>query len=418
MNDSSPTPRPPRTALVIVYATVFLDLLGFGIILPALPFYAKLLEASGFELGVLFTSYSLAQLVGAAVLGRLSDRIGRRPVLLLSLAGSAVSMVVAGLAGSLAVLYMARAAAGLAGGSISTAQAYIADVTRREERAKYMGLLGAAIGTGFVFGPALGALVLSLGGGFAGAAFTAAALAGINLLFAVFKLPESRPVGEGASRQGPPQATRWLAALGRPELRPPLLATFLAMCAFVSMETTFAYLGADCLGLSDRQFGLLLAFVGVVMILVQGGAIGPLTRRFGVRPVAVVGAGLMGLGLVLIALIPALACGAGQQGGGVTSGAIRGWNGLSWLALAAAFLSLLAVGQGFASPSLSTLLSTESGDEEQGEVLGVGRSLSAGARAFAPLLAGALYDAGKGLPFLAAAALALLAAAIVSRPRL
>jgi DHA1 family tetracycline resistance protein-like MFS transporter len=199
-------PPADRAALAIVYLTVFIDLLGFGIILPSLPYYARDLGATGLDLGILFSAYSVAQLAGSALLGRLSDHHGRRPILLLSLAGSAASMFLSGLAGGLAALSLARALAGVFGGSIGTAQAYIADVTPRAERARYMGLLGAAIGVGFVLGPALGAGLLALGFGFRGAAFAAGGLAALNFASALVRLPESRRSDPAAERVTSPRA--------------------------------------------------------------------------------------------------------------------------------------------------------------------------------------------------------------------
>ena len=329
---SSEATQPRRAALGIVYFTVFIDLLGFGIILPFLPYYAVELGASGVELGIILTSYSLAQLAGALVLGRWSDRIGRRPILLLSLAGASASMVWSGLATSLTALSLARALAGLFGGSISTAQAYVADVTEPNERAKFMGLLGAAIGLGFVMGPALGVLLDSLGLGFPGAAFTAAALAAANLGFAAFRLSESRPV----DLEPPPQRSlaEWRRALLRPGIWEVLVASFFTTLGFVGMETTFALIGEKRYGMDARSFGLTLVFVGVVMVAVQGGLIGPLTRRFGVRALGIAGGLAMGGALAAVAVSPSLA-------------------------LAVLALGGLAAGQGLCVPAHSTLLSQD-----------------------------------------------------------
>ncbi|MGE0454987.1 MAG: MFS transporter [Vicinamibacteria bacterium] len=383
--------RPGRGALAIVYLTVFLDLLGFGIILPSLPYYARALGASGAELGVLFAAYSVAQLFGSTLLGRLSDRIGRRPVLLLSLAGSSLSMLLSGLAAGLLALTAARATAGLFGGSIATAQAYVADVTSREERARYMGLIGAAIGVGFVVGPALGAGILALGGGFPAAAFTSAALAAVNLLFALGRLPESLPADARAQAAARPRVTplRTLsAAWARPGLPPLLGALFCTTLAFVGLETTLAYLTKDRFGLDERRFGLLLVYAGLVLIVVQGGLIGRLTGRFGVRPVAVAGGMLMGAclgGLPLPASPP----------------------------LFVVLLGLASAGQALSSPTLSTLLSHASAGDEHGALLGAGQSASAAARAIGPLLAGPLYDVHPAAPYLVGGALAILAGLLV-----
>jgi DHA1 family tetracycline resistance protein-like MFS transporter len=301
------------------------------------------------------------------------------------LAGACIAFVLTGLASSLWPLCAARALAGLFGGSISTAQAYIADVTPAEQRAKYMGLLGASIGTGFAVGPALGVGILALGWGFAGAAFVAAALAAGNFLLAAARLTESRPPELRALTR---PRRDWASALRRPQLRGILLATLLTMVAFVTMETTFALLGKARFELDSKRFGLALVLVTVVMVVVQGGLIGRLTRRYSVRGVAIAGALLMAVSLVLLPFAPSLP-------------------------LAIGALALLGAGLGCTSPTLSTLLSTSSGDEEQGSVLGVGQSFSAAARAGGPLLAGALYDLHFAAPYLVASALAALAATLL-----
>jgi len=379
------TPR--RSTLLIVYLTVFVDLLGFGIILPALPYYARDLGASGLGLGILFSAYSVAQLLGSAVLGRLSDRHGRRPILLLSLAGSSASMVLSGLATGLVALSLARALAGIFGGSIGTAQAYIADVTPREERARYMGLLGASIGVGFVAGPALGAGLLALGFGFRGAAFVAAGIAGLNLLSAAFRLPESRPA-EARGQARHLSASSWWNTVSRPGLRPFYAGVFLTTFAFVALETTLVFLARDRFSLDDRHFGLVLTYLGVVVIAVQGGMVGRLSKRFGERRVATAGAGLMGLALAALPAAPRL---------------------LVLLAL----LGLVAAGQGFSSPALATLVSHASEGAEHGALLGVSQSLAAGARAVGPVIAGQLYDMHAAAPYVTAGALSLLAAVLL-----
>ncbi len=380
-----------RSALFVVYFTVFLDLLGFGIILPSLPYYAEKLGANGFELGLLFTSYSLAQMFGAAILGRLSDRHGRRPILLLSLVGSTISFALTGLAGTLVTLCLARALAGLFGGSISTAKAYIADVTSREERARYMGLLGASIGMGFVLGPSLGALLIALGYGFSAAAFVAAGLAAINFVLALIRLKEP-PRRQADVFQRYLDVNRWFAALKRPHLGRVLAATFCTTFAFVGMETTFAYLGAERFDLNEMRFGLILAYVGVIGIIVQGGLIGRLTDRFGVRRIAAVGGWSLGAALLMLPWVPSLG-------------------------VAFAVMGLLGVGQAMVSPTLSTLVSHLSDEDQQGSTLGVGQSLAALARAIGPLVAGALYDVGIMWPYLLGGGMAIIAGVLVAGVR-
>jgi DHA1 family tetracycline resistance protein-like MFS transporter len=372
-----------RASLGIVYLTVFIDLLGFGIILPSLPFYAQDLGATGLWLGVLLTSYSFAQLIGAAILGRLSDRFGRRPMLILSLAGSSASLALTGLALSLPTLAAARALAGLFGGSVSAAQAYIADVTEPHERARYMGILGSAIGLGFVLGPAIGALLSPLG--FGAAAFAAAGLAAANCVFALFRLRESLDP-EDRSQAAAQRSLAYLRrAMRRPGLARILLASFLTMFAFVAMETTLAYLGKVRFGLDERGFGLLLVLVGGVMILVQGGLIGPLTRRWGERRLALAGAVIMTISL--------LAVPSAQN-----------------LGMAALILAPLGAGRALTLPTIATLISRRTPREEQGGTLGLAQSLNAAARAVGPLLAGWLYDFGPARPFVVAGTLSVLAA--------
>ncbi|HUX85608.1 MAG TPA: MFS transporter, partial [Chloroflexota bacterium] len=370
-----------RSSLPIVYLAVFVDLLGFGIILPILPFYAEKYGANGLWVGAILTAYSAAQLVSALFLGRLSDRIGRRPVLLASLLGSALSLTATGFANSLVLLLISRLIAGAFGGSITTAQAYVADVTTPSERTKYMGLLGASIGMGFVFGPGIGAALS--GFGFSTAAFVAAGVAALNFLIGIVKLPESRVPGQANATRRNFHLTDVIAALGQPTLGSALLSTFIATVAFVAMEATFALFGQVRYGLNPEGLGMIFTFVGIVVAVVQGGLIGRLHLRYDDRTLAGAGAVCMGVAFFLIPLMPTL---------------------LS----AVVVLGFLAAGQGLISPTLSSMVSQSSGIGEQGQTLGIGQSLSAGARAVGPLFAGWLYDRSIALPYLLAAALMLL----------
>ncbi|HLZ71395.1 MAG TPA: MFS transporter [Dehalococcoidia bacterium] len=398
-----------RSPLAVVYLTVFIDLLGFSIILPLLPFYAEHYGATGVWVGALLSAYSAVQFVSAPILGRVSDRVGRRPVLLASLAGSAASLALTGAAHSLWLLLAGRALAGLFGGSIATGQAYVADVTKPADRAKYMGLLGACIGLGFVFGPAIGAGLSPLG--FGAAAFFAAGLAAFNFGFAWFRLPESRPAapiprgisgprmpGEGETNPRGIGAVgavrRWrrgrLGALRRPALGRYLAAIFLTNFAFVGLEATFALFSEKQWGLDAAGFALLFTYIGVIVIVVQGGLIGRLRRRHSEGTLATAGAGLLALMLLLLAVTPNLAFGL-------------------------LVLTGLGLGQGLVSPMLSTLISHAAGADEQGGTLGLGQSFAAAARAVGPLAAGGLYDLTRSLPYLVGAALTLGAALLLSQ---
>ena len=380
---------PRRAGLVVVYLTVFLDLLGFGLLLPLLPFYALKFGAQGLWVGVLSSAFSLAQLVSAPVLGRLSDRYGRRPVVLACLLGSAGALVVTGLAQSLWLLILGRALSGLFAGSISAAQAYVADVTRPEERARYMGLVGACIGLGFVFGPLLGSELSRFG--FGGASFAAAALCLANFLFALAALPESRRRARSPSDSHALSFGRLIGAVRRPQLGRLLVAGALGTLAFVAFETTFALLAQARFGLGPSAFGRIFGGIGVVIVIVQGGLVGRLVRRYGERVLALTGAILLGTGFLILP-----------------------WLGSLRAVLAAVLV--IAAAQGLISPSLSSLLSRASRADDQGGVLGVGQSLASGARALGPLIAGFLYDRAAPLPYVFSALVLAAVAVLLARP--
>jgi multidrug resistance protein len=388
--------RPPRargwatSPLGIVFLTVFLDLVGFGIVIPLLPLYAGRFGAGPVAVAWLLAVYSLMQFLFAPWWGRVSDRVGRRPVLLLGLFGSAASYLAFGLAGSLPVLFVARAASGFAGANVGVAQAYVADVTRPDERARGMGMIGAAFGLGFIFGPAIGGLLSRYGA--AAPFYGAAAVTLANALLAVVRLPESLPADRRAPRPSFGLAERVRAFTGAgtpPRLRGIYAAAFVATVAFAAMEGTFS-LWADARWHLPRQgISYLFAYIGVVSVIAQGGIVGRLAGRIGAGRTAAAGIGLIALGLVGIAIAPSVP-----------------------LLLPA--LALLALGQGTASPSLSTLISHQGGPGEQGRLLGVNQSLSALGRVVGPVWGGlALAHLGLGAPFLSGAALAACAAVLL-----
>ena len=375
-----------KKPLPIVYLTVFIDILGFGLILPSLPYVAEHFGADGFWVGMVMSAYSLAQFISAPLLGRLSDRVGRRPVLLLSLAGSAITFSLYGFAPNLAFLIFARALAGMFGGSISAAQAVVADVTQPEERSKYMGLLGASIGVGFVCGPALGAFFARYG--FAAASIAAGVLAALNFVAALVRLPETRPDVVAIER---PRVSlhAFVRSLTHPALGAILFAMLFFMLGFVSMESTFALLAEKHLGYGASQLGYFFTYVGMVMVIVQGGLIGPLTRRFGDRNIALAGT------LVAVA-------------GFVTLPEVGPWGVFGSAAA-------LAAGQALVNPTLAALLSKGAYADEQGGVLGMGQAMQAIARAFGPLMAGALFDIRLELPYWLGAVLAVAAGGMLLR---
>lgn len=271
-----------KRRLATIFGVVFVDVLGFGLILPLLPYYAARFGASGFLIGLLTASYSAAQIVGSPLLGRLSDRFGRRPILIVSIAGTALSFVILGSATALWMLFAGRLLDGLTGGNFTVAQSYIADVTTAKDRARGLGLTGAAFGMGFIIGPALGGLLSRWG--YSVPAYVAAAIATFNVLLVAFFLPESlsptRKAELAASPRGGVTAKRLLEALRRPLFGDALELRFFFGFAFAIFQTMFSLWALRHLALQPQAVGLLLAYVGVLSVIVQLVLIGPLTRRF------------------------------------------------------------------------------------------------------------------------------------------
>ena len=373
----------------ILFLIVFIDLVGFGLVIPLLPFYAARFAASPPQMTMLFATYSLMAMIAAPFWGRLSDRIGRRPVLMASMAASALAYLWLAVADALWMLFAARAIAGACAGNIAAAQAYVADVTPPERRAKGMGLIGAAFGLGFIIGPVLGGVIA--GDDLATADLESPGLiaAGLSLLafFGVaFVLPESLPAGRAYRPRGRIGALR--NALGRPVLARLLAVFFLVILAFSGMETTFAWWAIAQFGWGPRPIGFVFFYVGLLSALMQGGLIGVLTRRFGEERLMLGGLVLIAAGLLLLPFareLPAL--------------------------LVA--LSALALGMGAMQPSLNSLISRRAGAETQGEVMGVAQSAGSLSRVLGPIVAGALFaEFGRNSPFLWGALLVCAALAI------
>ena len=388
-----------KPSLLVIFLTVFLDLVGFGIVLPLLPIFARTLEASGLVIGLLMASFSAMQFIFAPVWGRLSDRIGRRPVLLVSTAGAAISYAIfavgsgqTGLTG-LVLLFVSRAFAGVCGANITVAQAYIADITPPEERSKKMGLVGMAFGLGFIFGPALGGLGLKLGG-ITAPGWIAAALCGLNFLFAFARLPESWHPGVNAVAQRP----RWEQVkhtLQRPGIGLLVLVVFLATFSFACFETTLGLLVSLNFGLKfetikgvvhtfDDKVMYLYTFCGLVGALVQGGPLGRAVKKFGEPTLIALSLGLVAVSLGVLPFIK------------------------TWPLLLGA-LAMLAVGSSLTRPPVFGLLSQLTPADEQGATLGVAQSAGSLARIFGPIFAATLFDGHPSWPYLACACVSLAA---------
>src|ERR671912_63962 len=257
--------------LLVIFLTIFVNLVGFGIIIPLLPFYAETFGASPFVIGLLFASFSLSQLIASPLLGDLSDRWGRRPVLIVSVVGTAVSFAMLAVAQSLAMLFLARIVDGLSGGNITTARAYIADVTTEENRAKAYGFLGAAFGLGFIIGPALGGAFSHIS--YTAPIWAAAAITVAATVLAWIWLPET--VHRTHAGGGPPShAVRDLTH--RPGLRLLLAIDFIYWMSFAVYQTTFALFGARRFGFDVTHTGYLFSAFGALGVIVQGGLVGPI----------------------------------------------------------------------------------------------------------------------------------------------
>jgi multidrug resistance protein len=376
------------TPTIVVFLTVVLDLVGFGIVIPLMTYYAESFGARDWQVPLLMACFSIAQFLFAPLWGQLSDRVGRRPVLLASIALTAVSLAGFASARSLGMLFLWRSLHGMMTANVSTAQACMADLTTRENRAKGMGLIGAAFGIGFTIGPFIGGEMARFG--YAAPIWLAAGLSAANLLCAWRWLPETRrPDAAPTSRSIDPAVL--IAALRHPVMGLCILLLALHVFSFAMMESCFTLFAWHRHGVDAAQAGRLFGLAGVTGIVVQGALIGRLVKRFGEPPLVAVGLVLTGIATTALSATP------------------PGWPMF-------ALFPLIAVGQGLVTPTLQALISRAGGAEEQGSVLGSAQSMSALARATGPVLGGLLYSkAFPEAPFWAAGAL-LVVAAVLSIP--
>ena len=403
-----------RRALMTVALTLFLDLAGFGIILPILPYYAESFDASATMVTLLSTTFSAAQFVMAPVLGRLSDRHGRRPVMLISIAGSVAAGLVLGLAGALWVIFMARLVAGASKANVSTAHAYVADLVAPDQRARYMGLMGAAMGMGFVFGPAIGGLLTS--DSFPALPFfVSAGLSALNLLMAWLWLPETRTPGRRAadSQRAPERATLWtrdglrlvLASIRGTPMAWLVPIAFCFFIAFAGMESTLALFSEHQFGWGGRETGLFMTFIGLNMVLFQGLLVGRAVAAFGEARTLALGLILLAVGLTAVGSIALTAEFLGLP----LTGGLAGASSYSLLVYAIGG-ALMSGGNGLTNATLSALVSQVSSPEEQGWNMGIKESAAALARIAGPALAGPLFQyVDPGAPLLLGAIVALIA---------
>jgi MFS transporter, DHA1 family, tetracycline resistance protein len=390
-----------RSPLAILFMAVLVDMLGFGIVIPVLPFYALEMGATPVQVTLLIASFSAMQMAATPIWGRVSDRRGRRPLLIAGLFASAVSYLIFGLANSIELLLISRVAAGAAGGTISVAHAYVADTTQAEQRAHGMGLIGAAAGLGVMLGPAIGGFSSTFG--LSAPGYVAATLCALNAIAAIFLLPESRPAavrnavrsGEAATLGG------WVRTMARYPLALLLAVYFLGITSFTAMTALLALYFERVLAIGPQQMGMMFAVAGGVTVVVRGVVLGRLVQRFGEIATVRLGATALGLSFLLLPWVPSF-----------------GW--------ALAVVPFYALGAGTLFPALATLTSLSTDADSQGSILGGSQLIGGLGRVLGPLWAGFLFQhLAIRAPFHVAVALTAMALALTfwlparlrSRPR-
>ncbi len=389
-----------KPSLIVIFLTILLDLVGFGIVLPLLPIFSRNYGADGWMIGGIMAAYSLMQFIFSPIWGRLSDRIGRRPVLLASTAMAVVSYVVFALGtrleggSALLVFFLSRSLAGICGANITVGQAYVADITPIEKRSRSMGLIGMAFGLGFIIGPAIGAVSVTHFG-VAGPGWVAASMCLINLVLASIFLKESwTPAAEHVEQR--PRFKQWAHTLGKPAQATLIGVYFLATFCFATFETTLGLIvglnfGLDVKGTHDAQvIGYLFAFSGIIGAIAQGGLIGRLVDALGEPKVIALSMILVAVALAPIPFIT------------------------TWPPLLVA-LALLAIGSSLTRPPVFGMLSMLTSRDEQGATLGVAQSAGSFARILGPLFAGTVFQHHPSYPFVVSSILSLVTGILTAR---
>ncbi len=417
-----------------IFVIVLIDLLGLTIIIPLMPLYATTFGASPLTIGLLGATYPVMQFIGAPLLGRLSDRYGRKPILLISQVGTFVGFILLGLAQSLPILFLARAVDGLSGANVSTAQAVITDSTNERTRTQGLGLLGAAFGLGFVVGPVIAFAALALSNNdYRVPAFVAAGFSLLSILLTYFWLQETHgPEKRGtAAAKSPFSMGALFQALKHPAVGVLLLLIFFQQIAFGGFEQLLSLFTLSRLGLNGSGNAIIFVFVGLIVVAVQGGYVGKWSRQYGDRRVIFAGLALLAIGLLLIALTPqqpapwyskaemtseltqhGSAAGAAGHTNPTATGDVsvplpdetkRGWLGLIWILIA---MVPASIGGGVLQPTINSLITKRIEPNEIGGTLGVSAALLSGANALAPLIGGVLFQfGGPTLTFVVWAAL-------------
>jgi len=367
----------------VIVMTTFIDMIGFGMVIPVLPFHPETVGAGALALGLLIGSFSLMQFIFSPILGRLSDKVGRRPVILISILSSVISFVLFALANSFPLLLLSRITAGMAT-EASVAQAYISDITTEKDRAKGMGKVGAAHGAGFIIGPAIGGFLSVYG--LSALGFAAAALTGVNLLFAFFFLPESN--GRLASNIQTNSDGYWrrlASALTKPLIGAVFVILFIITFAFSAIPVIVPLLGIAFFGFAELEMSYFFMYIGVVQIVLQGILIGRLTKRWGEKNLIVFGSLLMALGMLFMPLFPSIV-------------------------VFFASITLISSGIGTLNTVLPSFISKRTPADEQGGMLGVVQSVGSIARIPGPLVGGFVAEiAGLNVAFILSAVIVMFA---------
>ncbi|MEZ4641787.1 MAG: MFS transporter [Chloroflexota bacterium] len=407
-----------------IFVIVLIDLLGLTVIIPLLPLYATSYGANAAVIGALGATYPVMQFIGAPLLGRLSDRYGRKPILVISQIGTFIGFIILGIAHTLPLLFISRLIDGISGANIATAQAAISDSTTEKTRTQGLGLIGAAFGLGFIIGPVIAFVSLAASdNNYHVPAFVAAGFSLISILLTIFWFHETLPEAERgkAEKKGSFSLQAMLQALRYPAVGILLVLMFAQQIAFGGFEQLLSLFTLTRLGLNASGNAVVFVFVGIIVVAVQGGFIGPWSRKYGDRRLVFGGLGLLAVGLALVAFTPrqpvpwyseaelAAELGADQAQPGETppvqdvvvelpNEADNGWLGLVWILIA---MIPTGIGGGILQPSINSLITKRVATHEVGGMLGISSAFLSGANALAPLLGGVIFQAlGPGMPFL------------------
>ena len=376
-----------KSPIFVLFVTIFIDLLGFGLVIPILPIFSRQIGATDTEIGLIAAVYSLMNFVFAPFWGTLSDRIGRRPVILVSILVTAASYIIFAYSTTLFILFAARILGGIGSANISAAQAYISDVTAPEGRAKAMGLIGAAFGLGFIFGPPLGGYLksISTAGTVDMVGYVSAAFCILNFIMAYFLLPESIKQKKVDAPFNFKPITSLIKQLQVPQIRELFLFNFVFIAAFSMMQITVALLWEEHNGLNEKQIGYMFAFIGLASAIVQGTLVGKLVRWFGEYKLLFIGSILMAIALFMIPFI----------------------SNEYFMPFAFIAIILIALANGCLMPSITSLISQNTSEEKQGHTLGLNQSFGSVARVVGPTLGGFLYGISYFQPYIVGSMLML-----------